>query len=125
MPRKATNSSWNDDKTTRLSELWDEGLPSAEIGRRLGMSKNAVIGKAWRLALPSRRVSDSPDPVPSLAEIMPLARDQCHWPFGHPGTAAFRFCKQPALAGRPYCETHCRTAYVRPAEPLALSGNSR
>jgi GcrA cell cycle regulator len=98
----ATNrSDWSDDRIAKLRRLWDEGLPAAEIGRRLGTTKNAVIGKAWRLELPPRRVSDSPNPVPSLAEIMPLATDRCHWPFGKPGTAGFRFCNQPVLAGKP------------------------
>jgi GcrA cell cycle regulator len=84
-----TNSpDWSDDKIGKLRRLWDEGLPAAEIGRRLGTTKNAVIGKAWRFELPPRRVSVSPNLVPSLAEIMPLATDRCHWPFGKPGTAA-------------------------------------
>src|ERR1700730_8104820 len=65
-----SSSDWSDDKIAKLRRLWDEGLPAAEIGRRLGTTKNAVIGKAWRLELPPRRVSDSPNPVPSLAEIM-------------------------------------------------------
>ncbi len=45
---------WTDDIIMRLRELWSEGLSTAEIGRRLGMSKNAVVGKAHRLDLPSR-----------------------------------------------------------------------
>jgi GcrA cell cycle regulator len=111
--------SWNEDNTARLRELWDEGHPAAEIGRRLGITKNAVIGKAWRLDLPPRRVADSPNLVPSLAEILPRATDRCHWPLGKPGTASFRFCRQPVLAGKPYCAAHCRIAYVRPV-PTAL-----
>ena len=89
MQQNTTTGSWNEDNTARLRELWGEGLPAAEIGRRLGITKNAVIGKAWRLDLPPRRVPDSPNPVPSLAEIMPLATDQCHWPLGRPGTRQF------------------------------------
>jgi len=50
-----TNSfDWNDKTITRLRELWDEGHPTAEIGRRLGITKNAVVGKAHRLELPGR-----------------------------------------------------------------------
>jgi GcrA cell cycle regulator len=114
MQCKMTTGNWTEDKTARLSELWDEGIPAAEIGRRLGITKNAVIGKAWRLDLPPRRVSEGPSPVPSLAEIMPLATDLCHWPFGKPGTANFRFCCQPVRTGKPYCAAHCRIAYARP-----------
>lgn len=45
---------WTDDAVLRLRSLWDEGHSTAEIGRRLGVSKNAVIGKAHRLDLPGR-----------------------------------------------------------------------
>lgn len=45
---------WSEDAMQRLRILWDEGLSTAEIGRRLGMSKNAVVGKAHRLDLPAR-----------------------------------------------------------------------
>ena len=45
---------WAEDTIFRLRTLWDEGLSTAEIGRRLGVSKNAVVGKAHRLDLPAR-----------------------------------------------------------------------
>jgi GcrA cell cycle regulator len=45
---------WTDETIARLRTLWDEGHSTAEIGRRLGITKNAVVGKAHRLALPAR-----------------------------------------------------------------------
>ncbi len=45
---------WAEETISRLRTLWDEGLSTAEIGRRLGVSKNAVVGKAHRLDLPAR-----------------------------------------------------------------------
>ncbi|MDE2019727.1 MAG: hypothetical protein KGJ13_05280 [Patescibacteria group bacterium] len=45
---------WTDDLIKAVTELWNEGHPTAEIGRRLGISKNAVIGKVHRLALAPR-----------------------------------------------------------------------
>jgi GcrA cell cycle regulator len=45
---------WAEETIVRLRSLWDEGLSTAEIGRRLGVSKNAVVGKAHRLDLPAR-----------------------------------------------------------------------
>ena len=45
---------WSEQTIVRLRELWDEGHSTAEIGRRLGISKNAVVGKAHRLDLPAR-----------------------------------------------------------------------
>ncbi|AQS86503.1 MAG: GcrA family cell cycle regulator [Acetobacter aceti] len=45
---------WTDETITRLKALWQEGLSTAEIGRQLGITKNAVVGKAHRLGLPAR-----------------------------------------------------------------------
>jgi GcrA cell cycle regulator len=45
---------WAEETIVRLRALWDEGLSTAEIGRRLGVTKNAVVGKAHRLDLPAR-----------------------------------------------------------------------
>ncbi len=45
---------WTDEVIERLKSLWAEGLSTAEIGRRMGISKNAVVGKAHRLSLPPR-----------------------------------------------------------------------
>lgn len=45
---------WNEETISRLRALWDEGHSTAEIGRRLGITKNAVVGKAHRLTLPAR-----------------------------------------------------------------------
>lgn len=45
---------WTRERVEMLTELWDDGVPTAEIGRRMGISKGAVIGKAFRLALRAR-----------------------------------------------------------------------
>jgi GcrA cell cycle regulator len=171
---------WTDETIQRLRILWDEGHSTAEIGRRLGMSKNAVVGKAHRLDLPARPSpirrggSGTPRPkrpsvrrppvagptLPPLAclgeaETAALRRRQaitrtpahppfqasgraptgpivtpaprlqpvaprpygriitCCWPIGEPGTPNFRFCDEPSMPGKPYCEQHAELAYVR------------
>jgi GcrA cell cycle regulator len=45
------NAGWD---SQILRDLWAEGVPAAEIGRRIHKSKNAVIGKAHRLGLVAR-----------------------------------------------------------------------
>ncbi len=57
---------WGADMISRLRALWDEGLSTSEIGRRLGISKNAVVGKAHRLDLPDR-----PSPIKRSGEPRP------------------------------------------------------
>ena len=45
---------WTDEQVEELKHLWDKGLTTGEIGKALGVSKNAVVGKAHRLGLNSR-----------------------------------------------------------------------
>ena len=68
--------SWNDDNVARLKELWDQGLPTAQIGKLIGFTKNAVVGKAHRIGLerrpsPIRRTSVKPDRKKARSPVMP------------------------------------------------------
>ena len=45
---------WPSDKERRLALLWNSGVPIKEIAEALGVSRNAVSGKACRLGLPRR-----------------------------------------------------------------------
>jgi GcrA cell cycle regulator len=63
------NMEWNDETIGRLRALWAEGHSTAEIGRRMGVSKNAVVGKAHRLNLASR-----PSPIRRDGEKSPRRR---------------------------------------------------
>ena len=49
-----TSHDWTPESIADLRAHWSSGLSTAEIGRRMGISKNAVIGKARRLELPAR-----------------------------------------------------------------------
>jgi GcrA cell cycle regulator len=60
---------WSDTVIAELRGFWSAGLSTAEIGRRLGTSKNAVVGKAHRLDLsprpsPIRRQERDPNAPP-------------------------------------------------------------
>ena len=50
----ASDFDWTADAVTCLRAFWQDGHSTAEIGRRMGTSKNAVVGKAHRLDLPPR-----------------------------------------------------------------------
>ena len=69
---------WNAEAIDRLRALWAEGHSTAEIGRRMGISKNAVVGKAHRLSLPARPspirrdVVAAAKPVPARRHTLPL-----------------------------------------------------
>ena len=46
-----------------LKRLWDEGVTTGEIGRRLNISKNSIVGKVHRLGLSGR-----PSPIKKKGE---------------------------------------------------------
>ena len=45
---------WTEEMVESLKKMWDEGLSTGEIGRRLGVSKNSIVGKVHRLQLVAR-----------------------------------------------------------------------
>lgn len=47
-------SAWTDKKIEKLKKLWEKGLSTAEIGKKLDFSKNAIVGKVHRLGLSNR-----------------------------------------------------------------------
>ena len=67
---------WNDENVIKLKELWDQGLPTAQIGKLLGFTKNAVVGKAHRIGLerrpsPIRRTAVKPDRKKARSPVIP------------------------------------------------------
>ena len=67
---------WDDNNVSKLRELWDQGLPTAQIGKLLGFTKNAVVGKAHRIGLerrpsPIRRTAVKPDRKKARSPVMP------------------------------------------------------
>jgi len=131
---------WTPDRIKILIAHWEEGLPTSEIGRRLGVTKNAVVGKVHRLGLKKRqspiRLSSNTNSQPKKAKIvtkqqaptvaprakMPtgevvkleeLTSSMCCWPEGEPGTENFYFCGEQAIPDKPYCDAHCARAYVK------------
>ncbi|HXV24764.1 MAG TPA: GcrA family cell cycle regulator [Alphaproteobacteria bacterium] len=106
---------WTPERIEMLQSLWREGYSASAIAERLGgISRNAVIGKAHRLLLPSR-----PSPIKREERVKPATPQRaqsghgCMWPIGDPRSPEFRFCEEPADPGRPYCASHCAQAYQR------------
>ena len=84
---------WNAEAIDRLRALWAEGHSTAEIGRRMGVSKNAVVGKAHRLNLPARPspirrdVVATPRPAPARRHTLPPLRAALREPLPQLGAA--------------------------------------
>ncbi len=129
---------WTDEQVEELKRLWNEGLTTGDIGKALGVSKNAVVGKAHRLGLNSRPspirrgdeeagAEEAPAPEPKetkkvsgkrekpkekLFTVNDLTSNSCRWPIGDPKDEDFHFCGKEALPGKPYCLEHAAVAYV-------------
>ena len=115
---------WTEEKVSELTKLWDEGITTGEIGKRLGVSKTAVVGKAHRLKLKGRpspikrsssvnkKAKEIAKPKNAKLSILDLTAITCRWPIGDPENPDFHFCGKKAVAGKPYCKEHSELAYV-------------
>ncbi|MEE8294503.1 MAG: GcrA family cell cycle regulator [Sphingomonadales bacterium] len=119
---------WTDEKIKKLKSLWGKGLTASQIATEIGdgISRNAVIGKAHRLKLPSRpspvkgapqKKVAAPEPKKEVeteatkTSLLDLTEQTCKWPIGHPGDADFYFCGKASKPGVPYCREHCKMAF--------------
>ena len=120
---------WNDDHIATLKALWTAGESCNAIGRKLGCSKNAVVGKAHRLQLPQRRLPNHPAHLIDArlraraaamqtasasafgATLLQLEPHMCRWPTGQDG-GAHRFCGHQKRDEGPYCAKHAALAYI-------------
>jgi GcrA cell cycle regulator len=136
------HQNWTDEKLALLRKLWSKGKTATAIAQQLGASKSAVLGKIFRLRLPT------PPERPVSAETSPLAHRQkgrplktpekpivkrgkslleltnqtCRWPIGDPSKQSFHFCGEPGAdleQGIPYCERHSKRAYQAPRKSQA------
>jgi len=102
--------SWTLERIGELQKLWAEGLSTAEIGRRLGVSKNAVVGKAHRLKLAGRQ---SPiDPARRQARKAAAAADKARIAQPKSATRTARTAPQKPAAPKP------AIAAAKPPPPL-------
>jgi GcrA cell cycle regulator len=143
MTSTKTHARWTDEAVETLRTLWViEGISASVIAKRLGVTRNAVIGKVHRLGLstprgpkvartaavrkprevrPPLRVVRTDRTALALEVAGPgliphledLPRCGCHWPVGDPQTPDFAFCGRPASRG-PYCAAHGAVAYRGP-----------
>ena len=123
-----TGNVWTDERLDELKKLWAEGLSISQIGEALGVSRNAIAGKAHRMGLPKRPspISKSKTEKPASVivedeQILPLrlelrqlewSRSKCCWPTGDPKKNGFVFCGDAVVPGKPYCLSHCQEAYT-------------
>ena len=117
-------TTWTVDRTELLVELRKQHQPVPVMVDRLGLSRNAIIGKLHRLGLSVARIRK---PVPTLTAseppseevlkagvtLMQLTDKTCRWPLGDVRDPGFIYCGELPLEGCPYCEEHAKIAYNR------------
>ena len=123
-----TGNVWTDERLEELKKLWAQGLSISQIGEALGVSRNAIAGKAHRMGLPKRPspISKPKAEKPKVESVveeqdLPLrlelrqlvwSRSRCCWPTGDPKKNGFVFCGDTVVPGKPYCLPHCKEAYT-------------
>ena len=123
-----TGNVWTDERLEEIKKLWAQGLSISQIGEALGVSRNAIAGKAHRMGLPkrpspiSKPKAEKPKVEPVVEERdLPLrlelrqlvwSRSKCCWPTGDPKKNGFVFCGDTVVPGKPYCLPHCKEAYT-------------
>ena len=123
-----TGNVWTDERLEELKKLWAQGLSISQIGEALGVSRNAIAGKAHRMGLP-KRPSPISKPKAKKPQVEPVVEEQdlplrlelrqlvwsrskCCWPTGDPKKNGFVFCGDTVVPGKPYCLPHCKEAYT-------------
>jgi len=122
-------SGWTEERLARLKELWDQKLSISKIGEKLGVSRNAIAGKAHRLGLEKRQSpikpslksksiknewdenKRGPKPLRLILRNLDWSRNKCLWSFEDPKSVNFYFCGDEVHPGKPYCLKHCGLAY--------------
>jgi len=132
---------WTQRRVEELRTLWNTELSASQIGKRLGVSKGAIISKSRRMGLKSRRVVVQPvkqvrgqltghkyAPLPVLWQgvldaVLNLKPDSCRYPIGDPVQAGFRFCSAKT-DGKVYCPEHHALCILPSKYPTGGSGKS-
>jgi len=85
---------------------------ASAIGKRLGVSKNVIIGRARRMGLHKKK--EPPTHQWGMPIAPPLSR--CQWIDGDVTPAGnFHYCGEQAIAGHSYCTNHAKRAFTPPA----------
>ena len=131
-------SRWDNDLVNQLKILYLQyNLTTLEIGKKLGFTKNAIIGKIHRLGLtrdedvvevekkskpkPSSPVVKAVKPKKSAGEYLleDLEPSMCVWPFGgDENKDEITFCGNQKVERSSYCKEHLDSAYLVPKKQV-------
>lgn len=103
---------WTPDRVDTLTELVPTDLTYSTIAALLGCTKDAAIGKAYRMRLPMKTKPREAVPTTTLerldaVDIFPKKQSECCFPLGDLRKGGLTFCGERVREpGEPYCEEH-------------------
>lgn len=108
---------WTDERIDHLKQLWDKGLTASQIAEQLGgVSRNAVIGKAHRLALKAR-----PSPVKSGGKKAAPKKTVKRTKAAAPKTETAKVAKAPPKSAAPQAKAPATQAKTDGRSPQVVS----
>ena len=113
--------SWTDERISTLKTMWEAGQTASQIAEALGgVSRNAVIGKAHRLALQARPSPVKPNEPEKASTVAPRAAPPKP---ATPEPAAAAPAREPEpVRAAPPSPAPADTAAVAPAPPAETAG---
>lgn len=113
------DSPWNEWRINGLIAGWGAGLSVSEIAKVVGLTRNAVIGKAHRMGLAGRPSPIKRKPRDNAPDHLRPVQRVCEWPSGHPGDPDYSECGKPLWKHTAYCEEHYARSRQRVRLPKA------
>ena len=105
---------WDEKKTKELISLRMRGMGPSRIADKLGLTKNQVIGKLFRIdgkgkkklypEIEMFRQKSNRAPIGFSVKELPN-RGFCQWPIDD------GWCGCGTMVGKPYCEKHLKQSY--------------
>ena len=120
-------SPWTNERDAQLRTLWDAGLSGADIGKRMGITKNAVIGRVHRLKLAPRvspiNISKTVKPCASSSARLEAGRDANFLRHTRPAAQSRPSAGEPgAAAATALCFSSLNSPEVVPDPPRVFLG---
>ena len=141
-------SPWTPERIAQLRALAASGLTASQVGRRMGVSRNAICGKAWREEIVWGRIANRDvirpkrirrkrikpmapvivvEPVEPivLTEPVPTGEstlDGCQWLHGE--AVERNFCGAPVMFNRSWCPYHYGVVFNIPGTARKATANA-
>lgn len=101
------------EQVAEIRRLWDKGFSTQQIGKYLGTSKNTIIGVVTRHKFPPH--PERPKGGVSMLELPGV--EPCCYPTWDNKRRSARYCQNPTIPFKPYCQEHWTLTHVQKPAP--------